>query len=275
MSSGIEVIGPASGEVVGTAPNRSPAELDQAFAAAAAALPAWAADEDGRRAAMVEVAGALVAAGPELLDLVIAETGKPRALAEVETIASDAWLRYYADAEIPRPLISEDDQARLEQRHRPVGVVAGIVPWNFPLGNAIWKIAPAMRTGCTLVLKPSPFTPLATVRLGEIIDEILPPGVVTVVSGDDSLGALMSSHPVPRKVAFTGSIGTGKRVAEAAAPDLKRVTLELGGNDAAILLDDVDLEAAAAAVMGTATFNAGQVCVIPKRAFVPASIYMD
>src|SRR5262245_17210402 len=119
MSNGVEVIDPATGEVAGEAPNCSPAELDQAFAAAAAALPVWAADEEARRAAMVEVAEAIVAAGPELLDLVIAETGKPRALAEVETIASDAWLRYYADAEIPRPLISEDDKARLEQRHRP------------------------------------------------------------------------------------------------------------------------------------------------------------
>ena len=271
----IEVVNPATGEAFAEAPDCSPEQLDEAFAAAAAALPAWAADEDARWAAMVELAEAIVAAGPELLDLVVLETGKPRALAEVETIASDAWLRYYAESEIPRPLISEDEGPRLEQRHRPVGVVAGIVPWNFPVGNAIWKIAPAMRTGCTLVLKPSPFTPLATLRLGEIASEILPPGVVTVVSGGDQLGALMSEHPLPRKVAFTGSIGTGKRVAASAAPDLKRVTLELGGNDAAILLDDVDLEAAAPAVFGMATFNAGQVCVIPKRVYVPDSRYEE
>ena len=123
---------------------------------------------------------------------------------------------------------------------RPLGVVAAITPWNFPLILAFWKIAPALLAGNTLVLKPSPFTPLTTLKVGELLRDVFPPGVVNVVSGGDELGAWMTSHPVPRKISFTGSVETGKKVALAAAPDLKRVTLELGGNDPAIVLDDAD-----------------------------------
>jgi acyl-CoA reductase-like NAD-dependent aldehyde dehydrogenase len=270
-----EVVNPATGEPFAEAPSCSSEQLDQAFAAAAAALPAWSQDEDRRRSLMLDAAAAIVAAADELGRLLVLETGKPSWLPPVEIEAADAWLKYYAAAEIPRTLISEDETARIELRHRPVGVAAGIIPWNFPVGSAIWKIAPALRTGCPIVLKPSPFAPLAVLRLGEILGNLLPPGVVSVVSGDDALGAAMTAHPVPRKIAFTGSIGSGKQVAQAAAPDLKRVTLELGGNDAAILLDDVDLASAVTGVLTTGTFNTGQVCAIPKRIFVHERIYDD
>jgi acyl-CoA reductase-like NAD-dependent aldehyde dehydrogenase len=271
----LDVVNPATGETFTQAPATSTEQLDAAFAAAEAALPAWSADEDARRAVMLELADAVIAAGDELSELLVLETGKPSWLPPVEVEAAEAWLRYYAATELARTVVSDDETAVIELRHRPVGVVAGIIPWNFPVGSAMWKIAPALRAGCTIVLKPSPFTPLAVLHLGELLNEHLPAGVVTVVAGDDALGAAMTRHPVPRKITLTGSIAAGKAVAQAVAPDLKRLTLELGGNDAAILLDDVDLETAVPGVLGAATFNTGQVCAIPKRVFVPDRVYDD
>jgi acyl-CoA reductase-like NAD-dependent aldehyde dehydrogenase len=161
----------------------------------------------------------------------------------------------------------------VEVVRRPLGVVAAITPWNFPLVLAAWKIAPALLAGNTMVLKPSPFTPLSTLKMGEILASVLPPGVLNVVSGGDELGSWMTAHPVPRKISFTGSVSTGKRVAAAAAPDLKRVTLELGGNDPAILLDDVDPATVADSVFRQAFANNGQVCSAIKRVYVPEAIY--
>ncbi|MEV4257116.1 aldehyde dehydrogenase family protein, partial [Spirillospora sp. NPDC049652] len=158
---------------------------------------------------------------------------------------------------------------------RPLGVVAAITPWNFPLLLAAWKLGPALLAGNTVVLKPSPYTPLSSLLLGEALRDVLPPGVLNVVSGGDELGAWMTAHPVPRKISFTGSVTTGKRVAASAAPDLKRVTLELGGNDPAILLDDVDPAAVAAKLFGAAFTNNGQVCSAVKRVYAPEAIYDD
>jgi acyl-CoA reductase-like NAD-dependent aldehyde dehydrogenase len=137
----------------------------------------------------------------------------------------------------------------------------------------MWKIAPALRAGNTVVVKPSPFTPLAAMTMGRIMGEVLPPGVVNTVTGGDGLGAAMTSHSAPRKVSFTGSIAAGRKVAVSSAADLKRVTLELGGNDPAILLEDVDVSTAAAHLLGTAFFNTGQACALPKRIYAPASRY--
>jgi len=152
-------------------------------------------------------------------------------------------------------------------------VVAAITPWNFPLTLAFWKIAPALLAGNTMVLKPSPFTPLSTLKVGELLRDVFPPGVLNIVSGGDELGAWMTTHPVPRKISFTGSIETGKKVALSAAPDLKRVTLELGGNDPAIVLDDADPATVASAVFAGAFNNNGQVCSAIKRVYVPESMY--
>ena len=156
-----------------------------------------------------------------------------------------------------------------------MGVVAAITPWNFPLTLAFWKIAPALLAGNTLVLKPSPFTPLTTLKVAEMLRDVMPAGVVNVVSGGDELGAWMTGHPVPRKVSFTGSVETGKKVAMSAAPDLKRVTLELGGNDPAIVLDDADPAVVSKAIFAGAFNNNGQVCSAIKRVYVPESIYDD
>ena len=161
----------------------------------------------------------------------------------------------------------------MELARRPLGVVAAITPWNFPLTLAFWKIAPALLAGNTLVLKPSPFTPLTTLKVGELLRDVFPPGVVNIVSGGDDLGAFMTTHPVPRKISFTGSVETGKKVALSAAPDLKRVTLELGGNDPAIVLDDADPATVATAIFAGAFNNNGQVCSAIKRVYVPEALY--
>jgi acyl-CoA reductase-like NAD-dependent aldehyde dehydrogenase len=172
-------------------------------------------------------------------------------------------------------VIQDDETAFVEVVGRPLGVVAAITPWNFPLTLAFWKIAPALLAGNTMVLKPSPYTPLTTLAVGRLLQDVFPPGVVNVVSGGDRLGGLMTAHPAPRKISFTGSVETGKKVALAAAPDLKRVTLELGGNDPAIVLDDADPATVSAAIFAGAFNNNGQVCSAIKRVYVPESIYDD
>ena len=166
-----------------------------------------------------------------------------------------------------------DRRTVAEVVHRPLGVVAAITPWNYPIALALWKIAPALRAGNTMVLKPSPYTPLATLDLGRLLAEVLPPGVLNVVSGPDPLGARMVAHPTPRKISFTGSAATGRRVAAAAAAGLKRLTLELGGNDAAIVLDDADPDAIADRLFWGAFANNGQMCMAVKRVYVAQPRY--
>lgn len=274
-TAGYEVIDPATEQPLADAPECSPQQLDRAFASAASAFPAWSADEDHRRDLLSKLAESIVAAGEELTDLLIAETGKPRDLAAIEIVASKMWLEYASQVELERHQLLDDATATVTVRHRPLGVVAAIIPWNFPVVMAVTKIAAALRTGNTVVLKPSPFSPFSSLRVGEIMNELLPPGVVNMVSGGDELGAAMTAHPTPRKITFTGSIAAGKRVAESAGRDLKRVTLELGGNDAAILLDDVDIAATAPALLARAFFNTGQACALPKRIYAPSNIYDD
>ena len=268
-----DVVDPALGEVTAQAPDCTPDQLDNAVAAAARAQREWRTDEDGRRKAMLNFADAIVAASDDLTATLSRETGKPLAVAGVEPGICAAWLQYYAGLQIPRELLHDDDKARIELAQRPLGVVAAITPWNFPLGLAMWKIAPALLAGNTVVLKPSPFAPLASLLLGEISQSVLPPGVLNVITGGDRLGADLVAHPVPRKVTFTGSVAGGKSVAVSAAADLKRVTLELGGNDAAILLPDADLASAVPVLLGTAFFNTGQACALPKRIFAPDEQY--
>jgi acyl-CoA reductase-like NAD-dependent aldehyde dehydrogenase len=169
--------------------------------------------------------------------------------------------------------LHEDDEQRIELHRKPLGVVAAITPWNFPIILATWKIASALLAGNTVVLKPSPFTPLSSLALGNALQQALPAGVLNVVAGGDDLGRLLTEHPSVRKISFTGSVPTGKKIAAAAAPDLKRVTLELGGNDPAIVLADVDPAAIAEKLFWGAFRNAGQICVAVKRVYAEESIY--
>jgi acyl-CoA reductase-like NAD-dependent aldehyde dehydrogenase len=270
-----DVVDPALGTVTAQAPQCGPGQLDQAVRAAARAQRDWRTDEDGRRKAMLALADAIVAAADQLTATLSRETGKPLPVAGAEPGICATWLQYYAGMAIPRDLLQDDEEVRIERAWRPLGVVAAITPWNFPLGLGMWKIAPALLAGNTVVLKPSPFTPLASLLLGEIAQSVLPPGVLSVITGGDQLGADLVAHPVPRKVTFTGSVASGKHVAVSAAADLKRVTLELGGNDAAILLPDADLASAVPVLLGTAFFNTGQACALPKRIFAPQDRYEE
>ena len=272
---GFDVLNPATGEVEAQAPSCSIDQLDSAMQSAAQAFPSWSANEDVRRTAMIELGQALVAASDELTAALVSESGKPFAVAGSEPAICQAWLNYYSAMEMPREVLQDDDAALIELAHRPLGVVAAITSWNFPLGLAMWKIAPALRAGNTIVLKPSPYTPLATLLMGRIMGDVLPPGVVNVVSGGDTLGAAMTAHRVPRKVTFTGSVAAGIKVNVASAATLKRVTLELGGNDAAIILADADIATVAQKLLQTAFFNTGQACALPKRIFAPAERYDD
>ncbi len=268
-----DVINPATGEVFAQAPDCSREQLDAAFDAAKKAQVDWRRDDAARRALLLEAANKLFAAAGELGPLLSSEQGKPIARATEEVFGAGIWLQYYANLEV-EPLQIQDDAAATAHVHRrPLGVVAAITPWNFPLVLAAWKIAPALRAGNTMVLKPSPYTPLATLRLVEILNEVFPAGVLNAVSGGDELGKWMTTHPTPRKVSFTGSVAAGKHVATSAAPDLKRVTLELGGNDPAILLDDIDPATVADKIFWGAFANSGQICSAIKRVYVPESLH--
>ncbi|MFI0481100.1 aldehyde dehydrogenase family protein [Actinomadura sp. 9N215] len=269
------VIDPATGEVAERAPDASPAQLDAAMSAAEAAYPGWRGDEAARREALLAAADIMFARSEEFGRVLTLEQGKPLRDAIREVVGAGVWLRYFAGLELPREVIQDDAAALVEVVRRPMGVVAAITPWNYPLLLAVWKLAPALLAGNTVVLKPSPFTPLSSLMLGAALRDVLPPGVLNVVSGGDALGAAMTAHDVPRKISFTGSVATGRRVAAAAAPDLKRVTLELGGNDPAIVLDDADPAAVADRLFAAAFQNNGQVCSAIKRVYVPDALYAD
>ncbi|MFC5185027.1 aldehyde dehydrogenase family protein [Actinomadura harenae] len=269
------VVNPATGEVAEQAPDATREQLDAAMDAAEAARAGWRADEKARREALRAAADVLFARSEEIGRVITLEQGKPLGEATMEAVGAGVWLKYFADLEVPREVIQDDASAFVEVVRRPLGVVAAITPWNFPLLLAAWKLGPALLAGNTVVLKPSPYTPLSSLLVGEALRDVLPPGVLNVVSGGDELGAWMTAHPVPRKISFTGSVATGKRVAASAAPDLKRVTLELGGNDPAILLDDVDPAAVADKLFGAAFLNNGQVCSAVKRVYAPEAIYDD
>jgi acyl-CoA reductase-like NAD-dependent aldehyde dehydrogenase len=270
-----DVVDPATGEEFARAPECSREQLDAAMDSATRAGRSWRTDEAGRVAALHAMADAVDEHGEELAALLTAEQGKPLGAARYEISESTRWLRAAAGLELPVETILDDGTSSAQLRRRPIGVVAAITPWNYPLLLAAWKLGPALRAGNTVVLKPSPYTPLATLRLGEIVNEVLPPGVVSVVSGGDDLGAWMTGHPEVGKVSFTGSVATGKKVMTSAAAGLKRLTLELGGNDAAIVLDDADPEAIGKGLFWGAFINCGQICAGIKRIYVPEALHDD
>lgn len=269
------VVDPATGEAFDEAPDQQPDELDAVIDRAQRAWSGWRADPAARTTALRAAADAVAAAGEDLARSLTREQGKPLAESYAEVARTVARLRYFADlAPRTRP-IDDGRPVRSEIRWRPLGPVAAIVPWNFPLQLAAAKFAPALAAGNTVVLKPSPFTPLATRMLGSVLAAVLPEDVLTVVTGREPLGARLVSHPGIRHVTFTGSMSTGRAVARAAAASLARVTLELGGNDAAVLLDDVDVERIADRLFWAAFRNCGQVCMAVKRLYVPVRLHAD
>ncbi len=269
-----EVIDPATETVYAHAPDAARDDLDRAVSAASAAFPGWrdtALEE--RRTALLALADKVEAALPELAELLVHEQGKSRMNAAMEVGISAMWIRAVAATDLPVEVLSEDDTKRVEVRRKPVGVVGAITPWNFPLVLSVWKVAPALATGNTMVLKPSPYTPLTILRFGEIAREVLPAGVLNVVTGGDELGRWMTEHDGIHKISFTGSGPTGKKIMASASGSLKRITLELGGNDAAIVRADADVEAIAEPIFAMAFQNSGQVCGAIKRLYVHDDVY--
>lgn len=270
----MDVTNPATGQPFISVPRASAAQADEAIAAAAAAQKAWGAVPfDERQTKLVELADAIAANADRLARTLTEEQGKPLAEAQGEVAWSEDFLRHYATLELPDRVIQDDDTGYIAVRHKPFGVVVGIIAWNFPLLLACWKIGPAVLAGNAIVLKPAPTTPVTALALGAICKDIFPAGVVNVITDANDLGPHLTSHPDVAKIGFTGSTVTGKAIAASGASGLKRVTLELGGNDPAIVLEDVDVKATAKAIFGNAFVNCGQVCLAVKRAYVHADIY--
>jgi acyl-CoA reductase-like NAD-dependent aldehyde dehydrogenase len=270
----IDIVNPATGQPFAKAPRADAADLDAAVAAARKALPGWRATPiEERRKALIAIAGAISANAEPFGRLFTQEQGRPLMLATAEIKQAAYWLKATAKLDLPVDVTEDSDTRRIEVHHVPVGVVAAIVPWNFPFLLAIWKIAPALLAGNTMVVKPSPFTPLCSLKLGELMREFLPAGVINFLSGGDELGPLMTAHAGFDKISFTGSTATGKKVMETAARDLKRVTLELGGNDAAIILPDVDVDKVAEQIFFGAFYNTAQVCIATKRLYIHEDVY--
>jgi acyl-CoA reductase-like NAD-dependent aldehyde dehydrogenase len=271
-----KVINPATGAVLADAPDATRDQLDKAVATAAAAFDEWSLTTyEVRKDALEGIADVLETHANEFMSLLTAEQGKPRAGAEWEIGGSAIWCREIAKQRLEDEILEETSSRRVLTRFTPLGVVGAITPWNFPILLAIWKIAPALMTGNCIVVKPSPFTPLCTLKLGELCQNFLPSGVLSVVSGGDELGQWMTAHPGIAKIAFTGSSETGKRVMRSAASTLKRITLELGGNDPAIVLPDVDPKAVAPQLFWAAFQNNAQFCNATKRLYVHDDVYDD
>lgn len=273
------VINPATGQAFATAPLGDASHVDLAVAAARAAFPAWSRTPDAERQRLMHALGAALEANmPELMELVTLETGKPLGGlngvgAGMEVGGAMAWAHVTAGLDLPVEVIQDNADARVEVHRKPLGVVGSITPWNWPLMIAIWHVIPALRAGNTVLIKPSELTPLATLRFVELANAILPPGVLNIVTGEGDVGAAIASHPDINKIVFTGSTATGKNIMRNAAGNLKRLTLELGGNDAGIVLADVDPKAIAPKLFGAAFHNNGQTCACLKRLYVHESIY--
>lgn len=275
-----DVKNPANGEVVATCPGATEAQLNDAVAAARRAFPAWSNSSDETRKQCVQgLADVLANNMQELAQLITLEQGRPLdglgfgSFAEVG--GAEYWCRATSELSLEVEVAEETDEHRAEIHRKPLGVVASITPWNFPLMIAIWHIMPALRSGNTVVIKPSSLTPLATLKFVELAQSVLPAGVLNIVTGEGGLGRMITSHPGIDKIVFTGSTGTGKNIMRNAADNLKRLTLELGGNDAAIVLGDVKPKDVAMNIFISAFINNGQTCAALKRLYVHEDIYEE
>lgn len=270
----LPVINPATEETFAAAPAATREQLDAAVSAARRAFGPWSARPLAERANYLRAIGERIAAHrDQFMSLLTREQGKPRAGAQWEIDGTIHWCSEVAGFTLPVEVVEDTTERRTEIRHVPIGVVGAITPWNYPVLLAIWKVLPALLAGNTMVLKPSPYTPLTTLKLGELLCDVLPPGVLNVVSGGNNLGEWITAHPDIGKLSFTGSTATGKRIMSSAADTLKRVTLELGGNDAAIVLPDVDPRQVAEELFWAAFQNSAQLCVATKRLYVHNDIY--
>ena len=275
-----EVINPSTGDAYATAPVSGAPDLDAAYSAASTAFESWGGSTPSeRQRALLKIADALEARADEFVAVESENTGKPLGLTASEELPPAVdQLRFFAGA--ARVLEGRSAGEYLAGhtsfvRREPIGVVGQVTPWNYPLMMAIWKIGPALAAGNTIVLKPSDTTPASTLLLAELAAEFLPPGVLNVVTGDRSTGAALVSHPTPAMVAITGSIRAGIQVAVAAAAEVKRVHLELGGKAPVIVFDDADIAAAAEAIAVAGYFNGGQDCTAATRVMVSPGAHDD
>ncbi|KAG9568821.1 betaine aldehyde dehydrogenase 1, partial [Aureobasidium melanogenum] len=266
-------VNPASGEKLWNVPIATQSDVDEAVAAAQKAFESWSRKPIEERKELLKNFRDLWSGyQEEFTTLLCKETGKPRQFAAMEVGAVCAFFDHHISLNIPEERV-EDDEKILTTRYMPLGVVGAICPWNFPLVLSFGKICPALLTGCTIIVKPSPFTPYTSLKAIELAQTIFPPGVVQVLGGDDKLGPMFTEHPGIAKISFTGSTATGKKIMAACSKTLKRVTLELGGNDASIVREDVDIEATAPQLVMGAFQNSGQVCVATKRIYIHEKIY--
>ena len=270
------ILDPATGTVVGEAPVHTLEDLETAVTAAVTAQPAWAAlGHDARSAALLKAADAIERSAEELARLLSREQGKPLngPNARFEVGACAAWLRAAATTVLDPEVIVDDGETYAELHYRPIGVVGAIGPWNWPMMITIWQIAPALRMGNAVVVKPSEYTPLSVLALVSVLNEELPEGLLTAVAGDREVGARLAEHPAVGKIMFTGSTAAGRAIIRSSADTVKRLTLELGGNDAGIVLPDADPAAIAEGLFWGAFINTGQTCAALKRLYVHDSIY--
>jgi acyl-CoA reductase-like NAD-dependent aldehyde dehydrogenase len=273
-----DVLNPADETVVAACPQGTTQLVDAAVAAARRAFPQWSALPDAERVAKLNAIADLIEQHhQELVELVIREQGKTLSGpgANLELGGAAAWTRVTASLTLPDQVIQDDKTARIVAHRKPVGVVGSITPWNWPLLIAVWHVMPAIRVGCTVVIKPSPFTPLSTLRLVELMNRILPRGVINVVTGGPEVGTHLATHPGIDKIVFTGSIATGRKIMGSGAQTLKRMTLELGGNDAGIVLPGTNIEPLLEKLFWGCFINAGQTCAALKRLYVHADQYEE
>ena len=270
----LDVINPATGEIFAQCPAAGRAELDRAVAAARRACAGWSASSFEDRTQCIKRMAAVLRANQDMLaELLTREQGKPVGQAREEIGRAAGQSEGLTQIRIAAEIITDDAERRIELRYVPLGVAGIITPWNAPINLAAGPLTSALYTGNTVVLKPSPYTPLSTLKIGELIRDVFPRGVVNVLAGGDALGQWMTEHPGIDKISFTGSVATGKKVMASAAGTLKRVTLELGGNDAAIVLDDVDPKSVAPKLFFAGFVNSGQVCMAIKRIYAHEKIY--
>ncbi|WP_314173834.1 aldehyde dehydrogenase family protein [Streptomyces winkii] len=266
----------ATGETIGYAPEHTVADLDAAIEASRKAQAAWARrGHAGRSRILNEIADDIEAHSEELAVLLSREQGKPLEgpNARFEVGACAVWTRNAADTVLEPEVLVEAGDSRAELRYAPLGVVGAIGPWNWPMMIAVWQIAPSLRMGNAVVVKPSEYTPLSVLALVEVFNRHLPQGVLTAVSGDREVGAAIAAHPDVDKIMFTGSTTTGRRIVESSAHNLARLTLELGGNDAGIVLPSADVESIAENLFWGIFINTGQTCAALKRLYVHDSLY--
>ena len=272
----IKVINPSTEEVFASCSKATEKHLDEAVKAAQKAQKIWGESDIAIRQKLLnEIAEKISENSENLARLLTLEQGKPLDFARGEIEFAVMFCKYFASQKLKNKSLKEDASSIVELHRKPLGVVAAIAPWNFPLLIAVYKTAPALLAGNALILKPAPTTPLSTCMFGQIIREIIPKGLVNILTDENELGPMITSHPGINKISFTGCTETGKKVAESGGPSLKRLTLELGGNDAAIVLEDADPSKIAEDIFNSAMANTGQVCAAIKRLYVHHSVYEE